>query len=67
MTQSNRPACTSCPNSPLTVDHVLISCPLYKEIRKRFFPYPLPSLKNLLLNTHPVKLFEFMRSTNLKI
>ena len=67
MTQSNRPACTSCPNSPLTVDHVLISCPLYKDIRKRFFPYPLPSLKNLLLNTHPVKLFEFMRSTNLKI
>ena len=39
MNQGDPPVCEYC-EDPLTVEHVLIDCPLFEEQRRRYFPVP---------------------------
>ena len=65
MKQVPRPSCPVC-NCPVTVEHVLLHCKKFNELRRRHLLHEASDLKDMLLNFMD-NILKFIKETNLKI
>jgi ribonuclease HI len=59
--REEQPECVC--TSPLTVEHVLLNCNNYSQIRKKY--YSVASLSELFSTVHPAKIIKFVKEINL--
>ena len=62
LNKEDAPECPQC-FCLLTVEHLLIQCPTYNTIRKRF--YNIDNMKDLFLKTQYIKIIEFLKEIQL--
>lgn len=62
----DKPTCDSC-NSPLTVDHVLLTCPVFQKLREKHKILPELSSKLLTDLNYIQNTLSFIKETGLKI